>query len=79
MLIIAGKMYVPAEVRDEWVAAHHDAIKRARAMPGCIDTRSARSARHFGDSGVSISGFGPAIAEMPDRRMAGIIGLWQVH
>ncbi|OLT19125.1 hypothetical protein BJF79_02615 [Actinomadura sp. CNU-125] len=37
MVIIAGKMYVPAEVRDRWVADHRDAITRARAMPGCVD------------------------------------------
>jgi quinol monooxygenase YgiN len=37
VLIVAGKMYVPAAVRDSWVAAHHDAIRRARAMPGCLD------------------------------------------
>lgn len=37
MLIVAGNIFVPAEVRDKWVEDHHDAIMRARAMPGCVD------------------------------------------
>lgn len=37
MLIIAGRMYVPPEERDSWVEAHDDAIRRARAMPGCLE------------------------------------------
>lgn len=37
MLIIAGKLYMDPQERDQWVAAHDDVIKRARAMPGCRD------------------------------------------
>ncbi len=37
MVIIAGKLYVPAELRDAWVEEHRDVIGRARSMPGCVD------------------------------------------
>jgi len=37
VVIIAGKFYVPAEVRDQYVADHVDVIRQARAMPGCVD------------------------------------------
>jgi quinol monooxygenase YgiN len=37
MLIVAGRMYVAPAERDEWVAAHEDAVRRARAAPGCLD------------------------------------------
>lgn len=37
MVIIAGRLYVPADVRDEYVAAHAEVIEQARAMPGCMD------------------------------------------
>jgi quinol monooxygenase YgiN len=37
MLIIAGKLYMAPQVRDKWVEAHDDIIKRARTAPGCLD------------------------------------------
>lgn len=37
MLIIAGYMKVAAGVRDDYVAAHHDLVKRGRQAPGCLD------------------------------------------
>jgi quinol monooxygenase YgiN len=37
MLIVAGKLYLHPDESDKWVEAHHDAITRARAMPGCLD------------------------------------------
>jgi quinol monooxygenase YgiN len=36
VLIIAGKVYVANEFRDQWIRDHTDAMKRARAMPGCV-------------------------------------------
>lgn len=37
MLIIAGHLQVDANRRDEFVAAHHDLLRRGRAAPGCLD------------------------------------------
>lgn len=37
MLIIAGKLYVTPEHREEYVASHEDLVRRARAYPGCLD------------------------------------------
>ena len=37
MLIIAGKLYVAPEHREEYVASHEDFVRRARAYPGCLD------------------------------------------
>lgn len=37
MLIIAGKLYVAPDHRDEYVAVHEDLIRRARAYPGSLD------------------------------------------
>jgi quinol monooxygenase YgiN len=37
MLIIAGYLEVDANRRDEFVAAHHDLLRRGRAAPGCLD------------------------------------------
>ena len=38
MLIIAGKLYVAPDMRDEFVAGHTDLVKRARGQAaGCLD------------------------------------------
>jgi len=37
MLIIAGKLYVPPQERDRWVAAHDEITRTARSQPGCLD------------------------------------------
>ena len=37
MLIIAGYLEVAPDRRDEFVAAHHDLLRRGRAAPGCLD------------------------------------------
>lgn len=37
MLIIAGYMEVDPDRRDEYVAAHQDLVRRARAYEGCLD------------------------------------------
>lgn len=37
MLIIAGKLYVAPEHRDEYVASFGDFVRRARTIPGCLD------------------------------------------
>lgn len=37
MLIIAGKLYVAPERRDEYVESFVDFVRRARMSPGCLD------------------------------------------
>ena len=37
MLIIAGKLYVAREERQNWIDAHYDVVTRARSTPGCVD------------------------------------------
>jgi quinol monooxygenase YgiN len=37
MLIIAGYLEVDASRRDDYVAAHHDLLRRGREAVGCID------------------------------------------
>jgi quinol monooxygenase YgiN len=37
MIIIAGKLYVSEDVRDQRVADHLDLVARARRQPGCLD------------------------------------------
>ena len=37
MLIIAGKLYVAPEHRDEYVASFVDFLRRARTSAGCLD------------------------------------------
>lgn len=37
MIIIAGHFFIPETVRDAFVAAHADLMKRARSYEGCLD------------------------------------------
>ncbi len=37
MLIIAGKLYVEPECREEYLASLENVIRRARPQPGCLD------------------------------------------
>ncbi len=37
MLIVAGKLYLTPEHREEYLASHEDLIRRARRRPGCLD------------------------------------------
>ena len=37
MLIIAGKLYVDPEHREEYLASLEEVIRRARTQPGCLD------------------------------------------
>ncbi|TCK27131.1 putative quinol monooxygenase [Pseudonocardia endophytica] len=37
MWIIAGHVTVDEDRRDEYLAAHHDLVERARRAPGCLD------------------------------------------
>lgn len=37
MLIIAGKLYVDSEAREEYLASLEETIRRARTQPGCLD------------------------------------------
>jgi quinol monooxygenase YgiN len=37
MLIVAGKLYVAREERQNWIDAHYDVVTRALPTPGCVD------------------------------------------
>lgn len=37
MLMISGHLTIAADRRDEFVEAHQDLVRRARAYPGCLD------------------------------------------
>ncbi|MFF8955596.1 putative quinol monooxygenase [Streptomyces sp. NPDC014894] len=37
MIIIAGKLYVDADVRDAYLAGCANVVEQARAAPGCLD------------------------------------------